>query len=263
MASFPTPRSPASPPAGLFQDLREGARLPTFAQDASQREGVARVQGLGCRLWRGLFRRSFFRRAVFVSEDAVVIRGILRVASAPAVVVRLEGDVRGVNAITRPRRRRRRGLGRVPYRNALSGAAESDAQHGCTINWLRLFVYSSAKWPTSAVAAVPSSRRVRLWSRPAIDYRSNELRACARDRCALPRVVSHCPICVWRCRLAEGGATKNRRDRASLNRAEPAASVGSVQLREKPNRHCAPPQRLISACRQAHCWRCLARQTSS
>ena len=90
---IPTPRSPASPPAGLFQDLREGARLPTFAQDAPQREGVAGVQGLGCRLWRGLFRCSFFRVAVFFPEDAVVIRGVSRVASAPAIVVRLERDV--------------------------------------------------------------------------------------------------------------------------------------------------------------------------
>ncbi|CAH0370762.1 unnamed protein product [Pelagomonas calceolata] len=126
MASFPTPRSPASPPAGLFQDLREGARLPTFAQDAPQREGVAGVQGLGRRLRRGCFRRSFFRRAVFVPEDAIVIRSILRVASAPAVVVRLEGDVRRVNAIRRCRRRCRRGLGRVPHRHA-SSAAESNA----------------------------------------------------------------------------------------------------------------------------------------
>ena len=57
---------------------------PTLAQDASQREGVAGVQGLGRRLWRAAVPALACRRAVFVPEDAVVIRSVLRGCLRPS-----------------------------------------------------------------------------------------------------------------------------------------------------------------------------------
>ena len=60
---------------------------------------------------------------------------------------------------------------------------------------------------------------------------------------------------------AESGATKIGANELSLNKAQPAASLGSKRLQEKLARLCAPPQRLSSACRQSRLLRCLVRRT--